>query len=121
MNSMKKTRKPLIGGILNIIAGLLGLLGIFSYAVGFGDPGSGIGKGDMPPFVPSIIYGVPIPAAIIALLAITGGILAIMRKRWAWAFTGAIAAALSMILLGIPAVALIAIAKGEFPGSQKTD
>ena len=111
---MRKTKKPLIGGILSIISGVLGLLGIFSYTVGFGEPGSGIGKGDMPPFVPSIVSGVPAPAIIIAVLAVAGGVLAILKKRWRWALAGAIAAALSMILLGIPAIALISMAREEF-------
>lgn len=111
---MKKTKRPIVGGLLSISSGFLGLLGIASYTFGFGAPGSGIGKGDMPPFVPSIIYGVPIPAVIIALLAIVGGTLAVQRKRWRLALTGSIAAALSLILLGIPAIVLISISKEEF-------
>jgi len=111
---MSKTRKPVIGGILTIVSGLLGLLGIASYAIGFGDVGSGFAKGDMPPFVPSIIFDMPIPATVVALLAIVGGILAILRKRWRWSLTGSIAAALSLIILGIPAVVLIAMSKDEF-------
>ncbi|MFC2004593.1 hypothetical protein ACFLUY_00025 [Chloroflexota bacterium] len=111
---MSKTKKPTIGGILSIISGVLGMLGIISYAIGLGDVGSGFAKGDMPPFVPSIIFGIPIPAAIIALLAMVGGILAVLRKRWQWALTGSIAAALSLIILGIPAIVLIALSKDEF-------
>ena len=111
---MSKTKKPIIGGILLIISGALGMMGIASYSIGFGDAGSGIGKGDMPPFVPSIIFGMSIPAVVIALLAIAGGILAVLRKRWRWALSGSIAAALSLIILGIPAVVLIALSKDEF-------
>jgi len=111
---MNKTKRPIIGGILSIFSGLLGLLGITSYSIGFGAPGSGIGKGDMPPFVPSIIYGVPLPAVIIAVLAIIGGIFALQRKHWKWVLAGSIAAALSLILLGIPAIVLISISKNEF-------
>ena len=111
---MEKTKRPIIGGILTIFSGALGALGIISYAIGLGDVGSGFGKGDMPPFVPSIIFGMPIPSLIIALLALVGGIFAIRRKRWRWSLTGSIAAALSLILLGIPAIVLIAISKDEF-------
>ena len=118
---MSKTRKPIIGGILSILCGVLGAVGIFSYAIGFGDPGSGIGKGDMPPFVPSIIFGMSIPAIVIALLAIVGGILAVRRKRWRWSLTGSIAAVLSLIILGIPAVVLIALSKDEFAQSKKAN
>jgi len=111
---MSKTKKPIIGGILTIFSGLLGLLGIFSYSIGLGDAGSGFGQGDMPPFVPSIIFGMSIPAIVIALLAIAGGILAVLRKRWRWSLAGSIAAALSLIILGIPAVVLVALSKDEF-------
>jgi hypothetical protein len=111
---VSKTTKPIIGGILTIISGALGILGTISYAIGLGDVGSGFAKGDMPPFVPSIIFGMPIPSLIIALLALVGGIFAIRRKKWQWSLTGSIAAALSLILLGIPAIVLIAISKDEF-------
>ena len=114
MRKTGKTNKPIIGGILTIISGALGMLGIISYAIGLGEAGSGFGKGDMPPFVPSIIYGMSIPSLVIALLAIAGGILCILRKQWRWALTGSIAAALSLIILGIPAIVLIALSKDEF-------
>ena len=116
---MNKTVKPKIGGILAIISGVLGLLGTASYSIGLGDVGSGFGKGDMPPFVPSIIFGMPIPAVVIALLALLGGILAIRRKQWRWALAGSIAAALSLIILGIPAIILIAMSKDEFAGNDE--
>ena len=111
---MVKTKEPIIGGILTILSGLLGTVGIISYSIGFGDPGSGIGKGDMPPFVPSIIFGMSIPAIVIAILAVIGGVFALMRKRWRWSLAGSIAAALSLIILGVPAVVMIALSKDEF-------
>ena len=111
---MSKTKKPIVGGILTISSGLLGLLGIVNYAIGLGATGSGFGKGDMPPFVPSIIFDMPIPATVIALLAILGGILAILRKRWRWSLAGSIAAVLSLIILGIPSLILVALSKDEF-------
>ena len=111
---MKRTANPKIGGVLAIISGALGLLGIFSYTIGLGEAGSGFGKGDMPPFVPSIIFGLPIPSLVIALVAIAGGILAINRKSWPWSIAGSIAALLSFLPFGIPAMILIAMSKEEF-------
>jgi hypothetical protein len=111
---LKKTGKPRTGGILAIISGGLGLLGTASYSIGLGSADSGFGKGDIPPFVPSIIFGMPIPSLIIAVLALVGGIFALQRKRWAWALTGSIAATLSFLLLGVPAIILIALSKDEF-------
>jgi hypothetical protein len=111
---MKKFTKPVIGGILSILSGALGIVGIINYAIGLGAAGSGFGKGDMPPFVPSIIFGMSIPAIVIAILAITGGIFAILRKYWGWSLASSIAASLSLIILGIPAIVLIALSKDEF-------
>ena len=111
---MKKTAKPRIGGILVIISGVLGLLGTASYSIGLGDAGSGFGKGDIPPFMPSIIFGMPIPSLIIAVLALVGGIFALRRKNWVWSLTGSVAATLSFLLLGVPAIILIALSKDEF-------
>ena len=110
---MTKTRKPTIGGILTIISGALASLGAVNYAVGLGDV-SGLGKGDIPPFVPSIIFGVPVLSIIIGLLALIGGILAMRRKNWKWAIAGSIAGSLSVLPLGIPAIILIALSKDEF-------
>ena len=110
---MKKTRKPLIGGILTIFSGALAIFGAMNYAVGFFDQ-PGIGEGDIPPFVPSIIFGVPLMSIVIGILALGGGILAVRRKRWKWALAGAIAGALSFISLGIAAVALVAMSRDEF-------
>jgi len=111
---MKKTNKPIISGILTMLSGALGILGTISYWIGLGEAGSGLGKGDVPPFVPSIIFGMPIPSLIIAILALVGGILALIRKKWSWSLAAAIAAALSFILLGIPAIVLISLSKDEF-------
>ena len=110
---MKRTRKPLIGGILTILSGALAIFGAMNYAVGFFDE-PGISKGDIPLFVPSIIFGVPLMSVVIGIVALAGGILAIRRKRWKWALAGAIAGALSFISLGIAAVALVAMSRDEF-------
>ena len=110
---MKKTNKPKIGGILTIISGSLASLGAVNYAIGLGDV-SGLGKGDIPPFVPSIIFGVPALSIIIGILALAGGILAMRRKKWGWSLAGSIAGTLSVLPLGIPAIILIALSKDEF-------
>ena len=110
---MKRTSKPKIGGILTIISGCLASLGAVNYAIGLGDV-SGLGKGDIPPFVPSIILGIPVLSIIIGILALIGGILAMQRKKWKWALAGSIAGTLSVLPLGIPAIILIALSKDEF-------
>lgn len=103
----------MIGGILTIVSGALASLGAVNYAIGLGDV-SGLGKGDIPPFVPSIIFGIPVLSIVIGILAFTGGIFAMQRKKWQWSLAGSIAGALSVLPLGIPAIILISLAKDEF-------
>ncbi|MCD6599488.1 MAG: hypothetical protein J7L19_02795, partial [Dehalococcoidia bacterium] len=81
---MKKTSKPLTGGILALLSGALAIFGAMNYAVGFFDQ-PGFGKGDIPPFVPSIIFGVPLLSIVVGVFALVGGIIAMRRKRWKWA------------------------------------
>jgi hypothetical protein len=110
---MKKSSRPVIGGILTLLSAALAIFGAMNYAVGYIDR-PGFGKGDIPPFVPSIIFGVPLMSIVIGVLALAGGILAMRRKRWKWALAGAIAGALSLLPLGIAAIVLIAISREEF-------
>ena len=110
---MKKTSKPVTGGILTLLSAAMAIFGAMNYAVGYIDK-PGIGKGDIPPFVPSIIFGVPLMSIVIGVLAIAGGIFAIRRKSWKWALTGAIAGALSLLPLGIAAIVLVAMSRDEF-------
>lgn len=110
---MKRSSKPVWGGILTLLSAAMAIFGALNYAVGFFNQ-PGIGKGDIPPFVPSIIFGVPMMSIVIGVLAVVGGIFALRRKRWKWALTGTIAAALSLLPLGIAAVILVAISRDEF-------
>ncbi len=113
---MEKTSKPKVAGILNIIAGALGLIVAVSYFIGFGviSGALGIPTGPIPGFVPGIVLAMAIPSLLIAILALVGGIFAVQRKRWGWALAGSIAAILAFLPLGIPAVILAAQSKGEF-------
>jgi len=113
---MEKTNKPTVAGILAIISGVLGLLLAVSYFIGYGvvSGALGIPTGYIPEFVPGIVLGMAIPTAVIAILALVGGIFAVQRKQWGWALAGSIAAILAFLPLGIPAVILAAQSKNEF-------
>ena len=113
---MEKTNKPTVAGIFNIITGALGIIGAISIFVGFGvvTGALGIPTGYIPEFVPGIVLGTGIFTLIVAVLALIGGIFAVQRKQWGWALAGSIAAIFSLIILGIPAVILVAISKNEF-------
>ena len=113
---MEKSSKPTVAGILNIIAGVLGLIWAICLFIGFGVVSGAIGipTGYIPGFVPGIVLGMAIPTLIIAILALVGGIYAVQRKKWGWALTGSIAAILVFLPLGIVATILAAMSKNEF-------
>jgi hypothetical protein len=114
---MEKTGKPLVAGILNIVAGVFSLIFAASYFVGFlaisgamGIPGMGYVHG----LVPGMMLAFAIPALLIAVLALVGGIFAVQRKYWGWSLAGSIAAILAFFPFGIASTILVAIAKNEF-------
>jgi len=55
-----------------------------------------------------------IPTLIIAILALVGGIFAVLRKQWGWTLAGSIAAILVFLPLGIASTVLAAQSKNEF-------
>ena len=110
---MRRTTKPKIAGIFAVVSGVLASFGAVNYDVGLIEA-KGFGQGDMPPFVASLIYGVPELTIAVAILAIAGGILAIRRKRWQWSLAGSIAATLSMLPLGLVAMVLVALSREDF-------
>jgi len=114
---MEKTNKPTIAGILNIIAGALGIIGAISMFIGFyivsgcwGIPGMEA----IPRFVPGIILAIAIPSLIVSILALVGGVFCVQRKQWSWALAGSIAAILAFLPLGIVSTVLAAQSKNEF-------
>ena len=115
---MEKTNKPTVAGILEIISGALELIWAICLFIGFGVTSGACaipgGIGYIPEFVPGIILGWAIISIIIAILALVGGIYAVLRKKWGWALAGSIAAILAFLPLGIPAVILAAQSKDEF-------
>jgi hypothetical protein len=122
----EKTAQPIVAGILDIIAGGLGLIGVsflfiflWIIPVAFttsvpGIPGMEEISNFLPPILSSIVFVIAIIPTVGSILAIVGGIYALQRKRWGLALTGSIAAIFSSNLLGIPAVILITLSKNEF-------
>jgi len=108
---MEKTWKPITAGILDIISGVLGLIGAIGIFIAIGVVGS---QPDVPEFVPGILWGLSFPTIILAVLALIGGIFAVQRKKWGWALAGSIAAILASTILGILATIFVAMSKDEF-------
>jgi len=108
---MKKTWKPTTAGILGIIAGGLSVI------TGCGMYMSAIVANfltTVPPLIYSILTYPVIPLILLGILAIAGGICALLRKTWGLALAGSIAALLVAPLLGLLAVIFTAISKKEF-------
>ncbi len=111
--TVKIKKRPFLVGILNILSGVTGILAAVNYDFGLINA-PGIGKGDIPPFVPGIILGIPEVSYIIALIAVGGGIIGLSGKHWKSAVAGAVAAVLSFMLFGVPALALVFAAGKDF-------
>ena len=111
---MERTGKPIAAGILNIIAGGLGILSAISIMLGLGV------LGWFEPFNSEfVLFGfvlmlVAVLTLPVALLALVGGAFDLQRKHWGWALAGSIAAILAFWPLGIASTVLTAQSKGEF-------
>jgi hypothetical protein len=114
---MERTNKPTTAGILNIISGVLGILGSFFYLIGFSVLSAFMGTPEMaevPGFVPGIILAMGIPILLISVLALVGGIFGVQRKHWGWSLAGSIGAIIVFLPLGIASTVLVSQSKGEF-------
>jgi len=114
---MQRTWKPMVAGILTIIAGSLGLLIGIGLAVGFGLMGIMIGM--IPGFPGGLLALIGIPGIILSIVAIVGGIYALRRRLWGLALAGAICALLFTLpflgwILAVLAIIFVSLAKGEF-------
>ena len=124
---MEKTWKPTAAGILNIIAGVLSLLGAIGVIIGIivfvfvgsvpflaymwedlGDLGIG------PNFLIIILVIGSIFSAVLGIFPLIGGIYALQRKKWGLALTGSIVAIFGSSIMGILATIFIIMAKDEF-------
>jgi hypothetical protein len=107
----KKTWMPMTAGILDIVAGSFGLIAslIFVFM-------GGVMRfvPDVPRFLGPIFMGLAGPFAIVAILAIVGGIYALKRKIWGLALAGSIAAFFGSWPLGVAAIVFTALSKNEF-------
>jgi hypothetical protein len=114
---MERTSKPTTVGILNIISGVLGILGSFFYIIGFSVLSSFMGTpemADVPGFVPGLILAMGVPILLISVLALVGGIFGVQRKHWGWSLAGSIGAIIVFLPLGIASTVLVSQSRGEF-------
>ena len=104
---MEKTWKPTTAGILAIIAGVLELIIGLLFATGVAVFGGIFGMGWL-----SVIFA---PLIIFGIIAIVGGVYALMRRVWGLALAGSICALIGpWFLLGILAIIFVSLGKREF-------
>ena len=124
---MAKTSKATVAGVLDIIAGISGLVGGIPLLV-LALVGSGI-LGTLPDpevrrlaILPMALF---LPLALLCfvsgVLAIAGGIAAFNRRRWGLAVAGSIAAVFGFFPVGIAAVVFTILAESEFRQTNRAE
>jgi uncharacterized protein YqhQ len=108
---IEKTRKPMIAGILSIVAGSTTLL-LAAYIYVVLPLILGISWGPTSELVPYIVF--VFAFLVLGVLAIIGGIYAIQKRNWGQAYAGTIAALLLSLPLGTAAIILLRQSKTEF-------
>jgi hypothetical protein len=112
---------PMVSGTFCIISGTLGFIALV-FLITFGTVfGAAIGRevlkslGFWQTGLPLTFIGlIAIPLAIINVVAIIGGVMALRRKRWGLALAGAACAIIPNQVMGILAIVFIALSRKEF-------
>jgi hypothetical protein len=106
---MEKTWKPTVGGILAIIAGALEVIAFLVLVVFlFPAPPFFVGWPLLGP------TGTMLIVLVIGIIAIVGGICALLRRTWGVALAGSICALPAGVILGVLAIIFIVLGKREF-------
>ncbi len=108
---MQHTWKPVVGGILAVIAGSLNVLMMLAFMLFMAFPADQWG------FFPMLLnIGMAAVLLIVfGVVAIAGGVCALRRRAWGFALAGSIVAIFSVGgLLGVVATVLVALSRGEF-------
>jgi len=125
IQTVPKTWKPTVAGILDIIGGALSILGAIAVLLGilfFIPISRSGGPGPVPEMGCWMIPGIPEAILLIAavyflvvgVLPIIGGVYALRRKKWGLALAGSIAAIFGSSVIGILATIFTAMSRDEF-------
>jgi hypothetical protein len=120
--------KATIAGVLDIIAGVMSLIGAcVLFLIGVVGTGAITAAGAQDPeaarvaFLPIALFGpLSLLCLAIGVAAVAGGIAALGRRRMWLAVVGAIAALFSFFPLGIPAIILTIMAEKEFSSGRES-
>jgi hypothetical protein len=125
LQTVSKTWKPTVAGILDIVGGALSILGAIAVLLGilfFIPILRSAGPGPVPEMgcwmIPGILEAGFLIAAVyflvVGVLPIIGGVYALRRKKWGLALAGSIAAIFGSSIIGILATIFTAMSRDEF-------
>lgn len=118
---MEQTWKPIAGGILSIIAGVMNLLLGVVVMGGLTAAGLVLGAGlvelDLDLGGMSWLGVLGVPLIVLGIISIVGGVYALKRRLWGFALAGAICAIMTgNLVYGTLAIIFVSIGKSEFNG-----
>lgn len=108
---MKRTAKPTVAGIMNIVIGATNLLGVIGIAIAIAIIRS---QTSVDTIVLTVLWIVFAGLLIFSLPSLIGGIYAIQRKNWGLALAGSIASFVTWSFIGLIPIILIVLSKDEF-------
>ena len=122
---MKRTCKPTIAGVINIISGVFFLMGGITIISLIGQPVAESAYGYViysmelsgtpgTPTISTIIIMISSALIMLGMLSLLGGIYSMNRNVWGLAMAGSVATFVSTLLLGVPTIILTAISRKEF-------
>ncbi|MCL1885408.1 MAG: DUF4064 domain-containing protein [Dehalococcoidia bacterium] len=120
-NSNSSTWMPTAGGVLNIVTGVLGIVGSLTLgilAIVFqslqNNPDFYPDDPEVVPVLIAVFWVCCVFVLIPSIISIVGGVFAIQRKKWGWALAGSICAVLCSTITGVLALIFIIMGKKEF-------
>lgn len=120
-NSSSSRWMPTAGGVLNIVTGVLNLIG--GLALGIlaavfrslqDNPTFQVDDPDVLPVLIAVFWIVGVVLLILGIISIIGGVFAIQRKKWGWALAGSICSILCSTILGVLSLVFVIMGKKEF-------
>jgi hypothetical protein len=125
--TMKQTWKPIMAGILDIVAGAIGMVGGIALAMLkllFDTIDKEVLRFNPQIIQPALIkwvenmfsalFAVPFVLVFIGIISIIGGVYALQRRIWIFALAGSISSCVAFPFFGIPSVVITSLAKDEF-------
>jgi len=118
---MKLTWKPIMAGILDIVAGAIGMVGGVYFVVLTSVFRSLHEILRLDPVVIeqteqiiSKLFAVPFVLVFIGIISIIGGVYALQRRIWGLALAGAICSCIVFPFFGLPSIIITGLAQEEF-------